>query len=130
MLNYTKNRGRSQRGGVILVVKDTLGLIFRPAASVDVEEIWDILHAQSIPWSVGKIQSQIDRFFLLLQNQSILGVMWEPVQGELGCEWVVIHPFYPEQPLRDLIIESRRSLHLVYELNSQRPSSLRQVPVF
>jgi len=92
------------------------GLIFRPAIDKEINKIWDLLHAESIPWNESKINKHLPQLYVLLENEKILGILFGSHSDKQIIRWVAIHPFYPEKSLKDLMIEGFYSLTMINEI--------------
>lgn len=80
-------------------------LIIRPAREDDVDQIWSLLHANCRAWPAQQIMQHLDGFVVLAKNRKILGVLYGSLNPEnMRIDWVEVHPYYPEKPLRELII--------------------------
>lgn len=79
---------------------------FRKALEVDVHFIWDLLHANSMNASDEEILQLIDRIYILEYQKRILGVLCGTYsEGRVNVLWIAIHPFYPEYPLQEAMIQ-------------------------
>jgi hypothetical protein len=76
----------------------------RQAVPGDISRIWSLLHAESKNWSEVKISKSLDELFLLTVGEKIIGVLFKPEKA-MRSEWVVIHPMYPEEKLRGIMIQ-------------------------
>lgn len=81
-------------------------IMLRPARLGDVDEIWHLLHNEGMAWDLAKITGEIGRLFVLTYQKRYLGVLcgtFMPGREELS--WVVVHPMYPDGPLRTAMIQ-------------------------
>ncbi len=82
-------------------------LIIRRAEIGDIEDIWSLLHAESKGWDVEQINGNLKNLLVLVQPPKLLGILFgQLLPGKEEVKWVVIHPFYPEKPLREVLIQS------------------------
>lgn len=82
-------------------------ITIRCAESKDIPGIWDLLHADCKPWREDEIKENLNQILLLSKQDKLLGVLfWEFNFGNKQVHWVVIHPFYPEEHFKELLIHS------------------------
>jgi hypothetical protein len=90
-----------------------VNLAVRPARAGDAKDIWDILHSDSRPWNMERIVANLSRLWVLTKNDRIIGVLCEPSHtGSNAPDWVAVHPFFPEKPLRELMVHAMDSIIL------------------
>jgi hypothetical protein len=86
-------------------------IVIRQAQMEDVEEIWDILHANCRTWTLQQIHDHIGKMFVLTKGYKMLGVLCGDFHAELlnpgikMVDWVETHPHYPEKMLKDVMIQ-------------------------
>lgn len=81
-------------------------IILRPARSEDAEEIWHLLHNEGKGWGIERIINEVERLYVLMYQKRYLGVLCGTISpGREDMSWVVVHPMYPESPLRTAMIE-------------------------
>lgn len=81
-------------------------LVIRPARMDEVEEIWDLLHANMIAWTDERIGATLSKLWVMVLNSKILGVLKGNFEaGEIFIERVVIHPLYPEKQFQEAMIK-------------------------
>jgi hypothetical protein len=81
-------------------------ITFRRANESDLREIWYLLHAESRMLPEEQILKILNDLYVLSYQTRILGVLYGTYVGsKVNIKWVVIHPLYPEIPLRDAMIQ-------------------------
>jgi N-acetylglutamate synthase-like GNAT family acetyltransferase len=79
---------------------------FRKASEVDLDSIWDLLHANGIGLKNEEILQLIDRIYILEYQKRIMGVLCGNYsEGRVNILWTAIHPIYPEHSLREAMIQ-------------------------
>lgn len=69
----------------------------RRAQPGDEDRIWQLLHAEGLPWDDGKIAENLADLFVLTQSSDIIAVMHGVTcGGELCVKWIAVHPMYPQ----------------------------------
>ncbi len=100
-------------------------IIFRQAVENDSEEIWYLLHADSKMISAPKILELIEQLYVLEYQKRILGVLCGTYfKYQVNIPWVAIHPLYPEDSLREAMIQQFSSIFCHYPGNGIKKSSI------
>lgn len=82
-------------------------ITIRPAEVKDIQEIWDLLHADSKGWCEAEIRGNIHQLIVLTRQDKLLGVLFgKLIPGKEEVFWIAIHPMYPEKQLKEAMIES------------------------
>lgn len=90
-------------------------ITIRSAEKKDIEGIWHLLHANSIGWGQEKIEENIGRLLVMEEGEGegerkgerLLAILYgefNPYKKEVF--WVAVHPLYPEEPLKQMLIGS------------------------
>ncbi len=86
-------------------------ITIRSAGAKDIEGIWHLLHANCMGWSQEKIKENIGRLLVMEEGEDererLLGVLYgelNPYKKEVF--WVAVHPLYPEEPLKQMLVGS------------------------
>lgn len=80
-------------------------LVIRPARMDDINEIWNLLHANSLAWTDTRIVAELSWLWVMLQDSKMLGVLCGNFETAVKkVHWVAIHPIYAEKQLREAMI--------------------------
>ncbi len=86
-------------------------ITIRSAGAKDIDGIWHLLHANSMGWRREKVKENIDHLLVMVEENRLLGTLYgefNPYKKEVF--WVVVHPLYPEEPLKQMLIGSLQRL--------------------
>jgi N-acetylglutamate synthase-like GNAT family acetyltransferase len=87
-------------------------IIFRRAKDADVDIIWQLLHADGRMQSEVYIREHLDRIYLLLEDKKVLGALCGiPRTHQVEIAWLVIHPFYPESVIAEIMIHEFQGIY-------------------
>lgn len=105
-------------------------ITIRCAENTEVKEIWDLLHADGKGWSMEMIAENLDHILILCKQNKILGVLY----GELNpyqttVFWIVIHPLYPEEQLKQILVQGLKSALYPVEDKSRRSQKRTQISI-
>lgn len=79
---------------------------FRKADEKDLNPIWDLFHANCITLQDEEILRRIHEMYVLEYQKRILGVLCGTyLEGRVNIVWIAIHPLYPENALREAMIQ-------------------------
>jgi hypothetical protein len=85
-------------------------ITIRFAENKDIKRIWYLLHADCKGWSMEMISGNLDHMLVLAKNDQLLGVLYgELAASKVKVFWIVIHPLYPEEELKQLFIRALNS---------------------
>ncbi len=84
-------------------------ITIRCAGTKDIEGIWHLLHANCMGWRQEKVKENIDHLLVMEEGEGerLLGILFgefNPYHKEVF--WVAVHPLYPEEPLKQMLIGS------------------------
>lgn len=80
-------------------------LVIRTARMDDINEIWNLLHANSLAWTDTRIVAELSWFWVMLQDSKMLGVLCGNFEIAVKkVHWVATHPLYSEKQLRGTMI--------------------------
>jgi hypothetical protein len=89
-----------------LETNEDLTIMIRQARLEDIENIWNLLHANCRTWTAQQINVNLAKMYVLVKNYKILGVLCGSFNlGGTEIEWIEIHPFYPEHALREVMVQ-------------------------
>ena len=79
-------------------------IYIRNARKSDVEDIFWLLHSESIPWDTDKIASETESLYVLTLNGKLICVAaCGSKGGRTSIEWTAVHPMYPEALLSSAV---------------------------
>jgi hypothetical protein len=82
-------------------------ITIRRAEPKDRDGIWHLLHAQCKGWSGEQIRQNLPNLLLLIKQDKILAVLFGKLTtGKTEVIWIVIHPLYPEEELKQILVHS------------------------
>jgi hypothetical protein len=85
----------------------------RNAKINDIEIIGDLLHAEGLSWNDKKIQENLMNLFVMTLSGNIISVMHAfIIFDKFSCEWIAVHPMYPEKPVKAAIYSAVSSIAL------------------
>lgn len=103
-------------------------LVFRQAELEDIQGIWQLLHADSRMRSEAYIREHLTRIYVLYNNRRILGALCGiPRIHKLEIAWVVVHPFYPEQAVAEMMIRGFQGIYYRCYPGLEQPSLLQKM---
>lgn len=79
----------------------------RRARQPDIEDIFWLLHSESIPWKIEQIQECMSSLYVMTRENKLIGVSYCDLKGNRTVfHWTAIHPMYPEQALTSILHNS------------------------
>ncbi len=86
-------------------------ITIRSAGAKDIEGIWHLLHANSMGWSREKVKENIDHLLVMEEGEGkgerLLAILYRELNSyQTEDFWVAVHPLYPEEPLKQMMIGS------------------------
>jgi N-acetylglutamate synthase-like GNAT family acetyltransferase len=91
-------------------------ITIRVAEAKDIKQIWDLLHTDVKTWSETEIIRNIQQLIVLTKQDKLLGVLFgELTPSKAEVIWVVIHPMYPENLLRELLFQSLKGTQIQHQ---------------
>lgn len=86
-------------------------IIIRPAEQVDIEQIWRVLHAEGCVWSIEKITKNINKLFVLIHRDLVLGILFGlTTPNGITVSWVKVHPMYSETSIKNTMVSALTSV--------------------
>ena len=86
-------------------------ITIRSAEEKDIEGIWHLLHANSMGWSREKVKENIDHLLVIEEGEGkgerLLAILYRELNSYQKEDfWVAVHPLYPEEPLKQMLVGS------------------------
>lgn len=81
-------------------------VVFRPAEITDMDQIWELLHAESRTMCTEEIIQKLGNILVLSCHRKIVGILYYKA-GLAGHEilWTAVHPMYSEYTVDNIMRE-------------------------
>lgn len=78
--------------------------IIRKARPSDGENIYRLLHSESIPWDMKQIEENIENLYVAVHESKLVCVACcDTDNRSIKIKWTAVHPMYPEGKLSSAV---------------------------
>lgn len=82
-------------------------ICIRKACFRDADNLFWLLHSESIPWNTSQINANISSVYVMTYEGKLIGATcYSAKGGHTEILWTAIHPMYPEKALSDILHDS------------------------